>query len=119
VIKAILSSITYAPATQYARDHPTESDVDASHEDSVIAAGLQLFLREFPKMNKFGGTQTSDQITDHMSALLSSEHFSTSPPRLADLLSFCVKAALSEESDSLKETTIGVGVFGRPPGYEM
>jgi Tol biopolymer transport system component len=68
-------------------------------------------------MDKFGGTQTSERITDHMSALLSSEHFSTSP-RLADLLSFCVKAALSGESDSLKETTIGVGVFGRRPGYD-
>jgi Tol biopolymer transport system component len=61
--------------------------------------------------------QTTEQISNHMAELLSSEQFSTSP-RLADLLSFCVNAALTGNEDSLKETLIGINVFGRTPDYD-
>jgi hypothetical protein len=38
--------------------------------------------------------------------------------RLMDFLRFVVDAALSGESDHVKETTIGVAVFGRSPDYD-
>jgi hypothetical protein len=34
------------------------------------------------------------------------------------LLTFVVRATLDGEADSLKETTIGVDVFGREPDYD-
>jgi Tol biopolymer transport system component len=49
--------------------------------------------------------------------LLDSEQFSSSPS-LAKFLTFCVNTTLAGEEESLKETTIGVSVFGRPPGYD-
>ena len=38
--------------------------------------------------------------------------------RLAQLLTFLVEASLKGEASHLKETTIGVFVFGRPPDYD-
>jgi len=38
-------------------------------------------------------------------------------PRLAQLLNFVVEATLKGEASHLKETTIGVFVFGRRPDY--
>jgi hypothetical protein len=38
--------------------------------------------------------------------------------RLAQLLTFVVEATLNGESSHLKETTIGVFVFGRSPDYD-
>lgn len=38
--------------------------------------------------------------------------------KLVRLLSFVVKATLEGEADYLKETTIGVSVFGRRPDYD-
>jgi hypothetical protein len=38
--------------------------------------------------------------------------------RLVQLLTFVVEATLKGESDHLKETTIGVFVFGRSPDYD-
>ena len=38
--------------------------------------------------------------------------------KLMRLLTFVVKATLKGEADSLKETTIGVYVFGRQPDYD-
>jgi hypothetical protein len=38
--------------------------------------------------------------------------------RLMQLLTFVVDAALHGESEHLKETTIGVAVFGRSPDYD-
>jgi hypothetical protein len=61
--------------------------------------------------------QRKEQIREHVSAVLHSETF-TSSPRLADLLSFCVNSALSGQHESLKETMIGINVFGRDPGYD-
>jgi Tol biopolymer transport system component len=57
------------------------------------------------------------QIRDHLSTLVNSAHFASSP-RLAEFLCFCVEAALSGESESLKESIIGASVFHRPPGYD-
>jgi hypothetical protein len=58
-----------------------------------------------------------EEIICHVSKLLDSEQFSSSPS-LAKFLTFCVNTALAGEEQSLKETTIGVSVFGRPPGYD-
>lgn len=38
--------------------------------------------------------------------------------RLAQMLTFVVDATLKGEAMHLKETTIGVAVFGRPPDYD-
>jgi Tol biopolymer transport system component len=57
------------------------------------------------------------QIRDHLSAVVNSAHFASSP-RLAEFLCFCVEAALSGERESLKESIIGTSVFRRPPGYD-
>src|SRR5580698_4714212 len=58
-----------------------------------------------------------EEIICHVTKLLDSEQFSSSPS-LAKLLAFCVNTTLAGEEQSLKETTIGVSVFGRPPGYD-
>src|SRR5580698_7603192 len=58
-----------------------------------------------------------EEIICHVTKLLDSEQFSSSPS-LAKLLAFCVNTTLAGEQESLKETTIGVSVFGRPPGYD-
>ncbi len=58
-----------------------------------------------------------EEIICHVTKLLDSEQFSSSPS-LAKLLAFCVNTTLAGEGQSLKETTIGVSVFGRPPGYD-
>jgi hypothetical protein len=38
--------------------------------------------------------------------------------RLGQLLTFLVEATLNGEAGYLKETTVGVSVFGRPPDYD-
>jgi hypothetical protein len=38
--------------------------------------------------------------------------------RLVQLLTFLVEATLNGEAEYLKETTVGVSVFGRPPDYD-
>jgi hypothetical protein len=38
--------------------------------------------------------------------------------KLMRLLTFVVRATLDGEADSLKQTTIGVDVFGREPDYD-
>lgn len=38
--------------------------------------------------------------------------------RLAQLLTFVVETTLRGDADHLKETTIGVSVFGRSPDYD-
>jgi Tol biopolymer transport system component len=58
-----------------------------------------------------------DEIVRHVGTLLDSALFSSSPS-LAKFLAFCVNTTLAGEEGSLKETTIGVSVFGRPPGYD-
>jgi Tol biopolymer transport system component len=58
-----------------------------------------------------------EQIRDHLSALVKSAHFASSP-RLAEFLSFCVEAALSGQNESLKESIIGASVFHRSLGYD-
>jgi Tol biopolymer transport system component len=58
-----------------------------------------------------------EAIIYHVTTLLDSEQFSSSPA-LAKLLTFCVNTTLAGEEQSLKETTIGISVFGRPPGYD-
>jgi len=58
-----------------------------------------------------------EEISRHVETVLDSELFNSSP-RLAKLLTFCVNTSLAGEEETLKESTIGVMVFGRPPGYD-
>jgi hypothetical protein len=56
-------------------------------------------------------------ILNTLQSVVSSPHFSKSK-RLPAFLDFAVRAALEEDSSTLKERTVGVRVFGRPVDYE-
>ncbi len=58
-----------------------------------------------------------EEIIEHITRLLNSEEFSSSPS-VARLLTFCVDAKLAGDEEILKETTIGISCFGRSPGYD-
>ena len=57
------------------------------------------------------------QIRLCLDKLLTSQTFGHAD-RLREFLRFIVEEAVSDESSSLKETVIGVTVFGRSPGYD-
>ena len=58
-----------------------------------------------------------DLITRELNAILSSSHFNGSK-RYPALLKYVVSKALEGHSEELKERTLGVEVFDRPPDYD-
>ncbi len=63
------------------------------------------------------GSASPELIRTHLSKVLASRTFAQAS-RACRFLEFIVDAALTGRSDSLKETTIGVAVFDRDPGYD-
>jgi len=63
------------------------------------------------------GTGISEGVRDQLEKILSSEGFSRNE-RLSAFLRFVVEQELSGGGDQLKESVIGVEVFGRQPGYD-
>ena len=61
--------------------------------------------------------QDRDAILLELHAILSSAHFCNSK-RYPALLRYIVEKTLAGESDQLKERTLGVEVFDRPPSYD-
>ena len=59
---------------------------------------------------------SKEEIIAHMERITSSSIFASSP-RLIQFLRFCVTTSLNGEADQLKESMIGVSVFGRAPDY--
>lgn len=59
----------------------------------------------------------TDWIEAELEDLCSSAEFATSP-RLVRLLLFCVEQSRLNQFENLKESTIGVAVFGREPSYD-
>lgn len=67
-----------------------------------------------------GETQASitpEAVRDELERVLASREFRASR-RCQDFLRYVVEAVLTGTSDSLKERTIGIDVFGRPSSYE-
>ena len=58
-----------------------------------------------------------DLVTRELNAILSSSHFSGSK-RYPALLKYVVSKSLDGHSEELKERTLGVEVFDRPPDYD-
>jgi Tol biopolymer transport system component len=58
-----------------------------------------------------------DQVATHLERVLASRTFAASR-RLIELLRFCVERTLEGSTDTLKESMIGVSVFGRSPDYD-
>src|ERR1700722_1427102 len=58
-----------------------------------------------------------DAVLLELQEILGSPHFSNSK-RYPALLRYIVEKTLSGESDLLKERTLGVEVFDRPPSYD-
>jgi hypothetical protein len=56
-------------------------------------------------------------VQEELSAILASPHFSSSK-RYPALLRYVVEKCLDGQSDQLKERTLGIEVFGRPPDYD-
>lgn len=56
-------------------------------------------------------------ILQELDRIVSSEEFCNSD-RLCRFLTFVVERSLAEEGDQLKESVLGVEVFGRPAGYD-
>ena len=56
-------------------------------------------------------------VHEELSAILASPHFSSSK-RYPAFLRYVVEKCLNGQSDQLKERTLGVEVFGRPPDYD-
>ncbi|HEY4379765.1 MAG TPA: hypothetical protein VGN01_05425 [Acidobacteriaceae bacterium] len=61
--------------------------------------------------------QDRDTILAELQVILSSPHFCNSK-RYPALLQYIVEKTLAGESDKLKERTLGVEVFDRPPSYD-
>src|SRR5208283_576634 len=60
---------------------------------------------------------TPDDIKSQLTRIFSAEGFSNSP-RLKDLLSFLVEQKLRNNTEYLKEYSIGVEVFGRSSNFD-
>jgi hypothetical protein len=58
-----------------------------------------------------------EQVESHLAAILASKSFAHSK-RCSEFLKFVVEATLAGDSESLKERTLGVEVFGRGPDYD-
>jgi hypothetical protein len=56
-------------------------------------------------------------VQEELSAILASPHFSSSK-RYPAFLRYVVEKCLDGQADQLKERTLGVEVFGRPPDYD-
>jgi Tol biopolymer transport system component len=56
-------------------------------------------------------------IRSHVREVLASDAFSSSP-KLSRFLEFTVERALAGASDALKEYSLGVEIYGRPPTYD-
>lgn len=56
-------------------------------------------------------------VQEELSAILGSPHFSNSK-RYPAFLQYVVQKSLNGQKDQLKERTLGVEVFGRPPDYD-
>lgn len=57
------------------------------------------------------------EVRDQLERILASSVFRNSR-RASAMLRYTVERALGDEADALKERTIGIEVFGRPPGYD-
>ena len=62
-------------------------------------------------------TVTPDEIRAQLHRILASRAFASSP-RMSRFVQFSVEEMLAGRSDELKETTIGLAVFDRPPDYD-
>jgi hypothetical protein len=56
-------------------------------------------------------------VQEELGAILASPHFSSSK-RYPAFLRYVVEKCLDGQSDQLKERTLGIDVFGRPPDYD-
>ena len=61
--------------------------------------------------------QDADEVAGQLSKILSSSLFSSSS-RSSTFLRFCIEQMLQGNESELKESTLGVEVFGRPPDYD-
>src|SRR5579863_10079504 len=62
-------------------------------------------------------TAVQDVVTSQLSKILASPQF-VRAGRLSAFLRFIVEEAAAGRAGSLKETVIGMAVFGKPPGYD-
>jgi Tol biopolymer transport system component len=58
-----------------------------------------------------------EEVVAELERITSSKTFSSSP-RLIEFLRFCVETSIKGDASQLKESTIGVSVFGRDPDYD-
>ncbi len=61
---------------------------------------------------------SSEVVRSELDRILSSEGFASNN-RLSGFLKFVIEQELSDRGDQLKESIIGVEVFGRPPDYDV
>src|SRR5580698_6692908 len=59
----------------------------------------------------------AEQVLDQLDRILRTPDFAVYP-RTAALLKYVVEETLAGRADQLKESTIGIEVFGRDPGYD-
>jgi TolB-like protein len=73
----------------------------------------------FPSANilKVGTKIPSAEIQDHLVRITASAGFSNAA-RLRELLQYTVAEAVGGRESSLKESVLGVAIFGRKPGYD-
>jgi hypothetical protein len=72
---------------------------------------------EAPEAHGHGGAPGEQEIQSEVDRILHSRAMSGCN-RLVQLLTYVVNSTLQGESTHLKETTIGVAVFGRSPDYD-
>ncbi|MGA3186508.1 MAG: hypothetical protein ABSF22_05295, partial [Bryobacteraceae bacterium] len=63
------------------------------------------------------GRPSAQQVREQLARILGTPHFAEYPRSVA-LLSHVVEETLAERGGDIKESTLGVEVFGREPGYD-
>lgn len=64
-----------------------------------------------------GGSPTAGEVREHLRELCEAQPFRTSP-RCIKFLNYVVEETLAGRKDNLKERSIGVAAFNRPPDYD-
>jgi hypothetical protein len=82
-----------------------------------VARDLHAALRGPTELRAAPGTPTSAEVWSALERLGKSRTMRRAE-KLIQLLNFLVETTLGGNAHYLKETTIGVSVFGRPPDYD-
>ena len=89
-------------------------------KDSRVGEGLVYTVNTLVELHYAGAsmeTCSSEIVRAQLEKILASEGFSRND-RLSGFLRFVIEQELSGRGDQLKESIIGVEVFGRDPGYD-